>query len=68
MTLERAIQKLPDRYQKVVFLYYTNHMTMKDMVAVLGVNESRVSQIHKMALKKMAVTLKLEGIESTAAL
>jgi len=32
------------------------------------VNESRVSQIHKMALKKMAVTLESEGIRSAEAL
>ena len=46
---------LPERYQKVVFLYYTNEMTMKEIGDVLGVNESRISQIHKLALKKMAV-------------
>ena len=53
-TLARAIGTLPERYQKVVFLYYTNEMTMKEIGDVLGVNESRVSQIHKTALKKMA--------------
>jgi len=67
-TLARAIGKLPKRYQKVVFLYYTNEMTMKEIGSVMGVNESRVSQIHKMALKKMAVTLESEGIRSAEAL
>ena len=57
MTLERAIGTLPERYQKVVFLYYTNELTMKEIGDVLGVNESRVSQIHKTALKRMAVAL-----------
>jgi len=33
----------------------------------MGVNESRVSQIHKTALKKMAVVLESEGIHSVAA-
>jgi RNA polymerase sigma factor for flagellar operon FliA len=67
-TLERAMGKLPDRYQKVVFLYYTNQMTMKEIGDVLGVNESRISQIHKLALQKMATTLELEGIASASAL
>jgi RNA polymerase sigma factor for flagellar operon FliA len=67
-TLARAIEKLPQRYQKVVFLYYTNEMTMKQIGDVLGVNESRVSQIHKIALKKMATVLEGEGIRSATAL
>jgi RNA polymerase sigma factor FliA len=67
-TLDRAICQLPERYQKVVFLYYTNQLTMKQIGDVLGVNESRVSQIHKTALKKMQVTLQSEGIRSASAL
>ena len=67
-TLARAIGKLPERYQKVVFLYYTNEMTMKEIGEVMGVNESRISQIHKTALKRMAVALESEGIRSPAAL
>jgi len=67
-TLARAIGTLPERYQKVVFLYYTNDLTMKEIGDVLGVNESRVSQIHKTALQKMAGVLQSEGINSVAAL
>lgn len=66
-TLARAIGTLPARYQKVVFLYYTNEMTMKEIGDAMGVNESRVSQIHKTALKKMAMALEGEGIRSAAA-
>ncbi len=67
-TLARAIGTLPERYQKVVFLYYTNEMTMKEIGDAIGVNESRVSQIHKLALRKMAVVLEGEGIRSVSAL
>ncbi|MBZ5626622.1 MAG: FliA/WhiG family RNA polymerase sigma factor [Acidobacteriia bacterium] len=67
-TLARALGTLPERYQKVVFLYYTNDMTMKEIGELLGVNESRISQIHKTALKKMAVALESEGIHSAEAL
>ena len=66
-TLAKAIGTLPERYQKVVFLYYTNEMTMKQIGEVMGVNESRISQIHKVALKKMAVALESEGIRSAGA-
>jgi len=66
-TLARAMGCLPERYQKVVSLYYTNDMTMKEIGEALGVNESRISQIHKTALQKMAVALQSEGIHSTAA-
>ena len=61
------MRHLPERYQKVVFLYYTNEMTMREIGEILGVNESRVSQIHKIALKKMATVLQGEGIRSAAA-
>lgn len=66
-TLAHAIEQLPKRYQKVVFLYYTNEMTMKEIGEMMGVNESRVSQIHKIALKKMATMLQSQGIHSAEA-
>ena len=66
-TLARAMGCLPERYQKVVVLYYTNDMTMKEIGDVIGVNESRVSQIHKTALRKMAAALESEGIHSAEA-
>jgi RNA polymerase sigma factor for flagellar operon FliA len=59
--------KLPDRYKQVVILYYTNEMTMKEIGCVLGINESRVSQIHKAALEKMNVALCGAGIFSASA-
>jgi RNA polymerase sigma factor for flagellar operon FliA len=62
-----AMKTLPERYQKVVVLYYTNEMTMKEIGGVLGINESRVSQIHKSALEKMMVALQANGIQSSQA-
>jgi len=63
-----AVKTLPERYQKVVLLYYTKELTMKEIGGILGINESRVSQIHKTALEKMAVALHSAGIHSTHAL
>jgi RNA polymerase sigma factor for flagellar operon FliA len=65
--LGEAMKTLPERYQKVVVLYYTNEMTMKEIGGVLGINESRVSQIHKSALEKMMVVLQANGIQSSQA-
>jgi RNA polymerase sigma factor for flagellar operon FliA len=65
--LGTAMKTLPERYQKVVLLYYTNEMTMKEIGGVLGINESRVSQIHKSALEKMHTVLQLSGIQSSYA-
>jgi RNA polymerase sigma factor FliA len=48
-------------------LYYSGEMTMKDIGGVLGINESRVSQIHKVALGKMQVELPVKGIDSVNA-
>jgi len=65
--LMSAMKTLPERYQKVVVLYYTNDLTMKEIGGLLGINESRVSQIHKIALEKMAVVLQSAGIHSSGA-
>jgi RNA polymerase sigma factor for flagellar operon FliA len=65
--LRTAMQTLPERYQKVVVLYYTNELTMKEIGGILGINESRVSQIHKSALEKMATVLQSNGIHSSQA-
>ncbi len=65
--LQQAMETLPERYRKVVLLYYTSEMTMKEIGGLLGINESRVSQIHKSALEKMAVALQAAGISSSGA-
>jgi RNA polymerase sigma factor for flagellar operon FliA len=64
--LNEAMQVLPERYQQVVKLYYERDMTMKEIGGVLGVNESRVSQIHKSALERMQGALHVTGIRSPA--
>lgn len=64
--LDVAMEVLPERYRKVVTLYYTNEMTMKEIGGLMGINESRVSQIHKLALEKMAHALHDAGITSSS--
>jgi RNA polymerase sigma factor for flagellar operon FliA len=48
-------------------MYYEGDLSMKEIGCRLGVNESRVSQIHKSALQHMQAALGSFGIASAAA-
>ena len=48
-----AIQSLPTREQKVIGRYYYGEATMKQIGAEIGVNESRVSQLHARAIRRL---------------
>jgi len=48
-----AIASLPAREQKVIGLYYYGEATMKQIGAEIGVNESRVSQLHARAIRRL---------------
>lgn len=52
-----AIEALPPRERRVVSLYYYGEVTMKEIGAELGVNESRVSQLHARALRRLREAL-----------
>jgi RNA polymerase sigma factor for flagellar operon FliA len=52
-----AIQSLPWRERKVVGLYYYGEVTMKQIGAEIGVNESRVSQLHARAIRRLRESL-----------
>lgn len=51
--LANAIAQLPAREQQVLALYYQEELTMKETGEVLGVGESRVSQIHSLAVARL---------------
>ncbi len=51
--IRAAIAALPEREQKVVRLYYYGDVTMKEIGAEIGVNESRVSQIRARAIGRL---------------
>jgi len=54
-----AIENLPEREQLVMQLYYVEEMNLKEIGEVLGVSESRVSQILSAVVKKIRVQLQL---------
>ena len=45
-----ALRRLPEREMQVISLYYYEGLTLKEIGKILGVTESRVSQIHGKAL------------------
>ena len=51
--IHAAIASLPPREQKVIGLYYYGEATMKQIGAEIGVNESRVSQLHARAIRRL---------------
>lgn len=51
--MDSAIGRLPERERQVLALYYFEELTMKEIGALLGVGESRVSQIHSMAVLRL---------------
>ena len=57
-TLAKSIESLPGRENMVVALYYYKEMTMKEIGAVLGITESRVSQLHSKAVSRLRAKLR----------
>ncbi len=53
-----AIDMLPKKERLVVSLYYYDELTMKEIGKVLGVNESRVSQLHTKAMLRLRTKLR----------
>ncbi|WP_162197250.1 FliA/WhiG family RNA polymerase sigma factor [Demequina pelophila] len=61
MLLAEAVQQVRDREQEVLRLYYFENLTLAQIGQILGVTESRVSQIHSAAVKKLRETLASTG-------
>jgi RNA polymerase sigma factor for flagellar operon FliA len=53
LRVRAAIESLPPREQRVIGLYYYGEATMKQIGAEIGVNESRVSQLHARAIRRL---------------
>lgn len=64
--LADLISELPEREQQILSLYYFEELTMKEVGAVLGVGESRISQIHSSVLVRLRSRLQ-DRMRSTPA-
>jgi len=51
--MRRAMALLPPRERRIVSLYYFGEVTMKQIGQEIGVNESRVSQLHARAIQRL---------------
>lgn len=56
-SLSDAIASLPDRERLVMTLYYDEELNLREIGAVIGVSESRISQIHSQALIRLQARL-----------
>jgi RNA polymerase sigma factor for flagellar operon FliA len=57
--LAQAIDQLGEKERQVLALYYLEELTMKEVGAIMGIGESRVSQIHTSAL--IALRSRMQG-------
>jgi RNA polymerase sigma factor for flagellar operon FliA len=67
--LAAAIDALPEQEKVVLALYYFEELTMREIGAVLGVTESRISQIRTTAILHLRATLQnvTQGADAPAA-
>jgi RNA polymerase sigma factor for flagellar operon FliA len=56
-SLVEHIGQLPEKEKLVMALYYDEELNLKEIGDVLGVTESRVSQIHSSAIKRLRAKL-----------
>ena len=53
ISLMKAIETLPEREKLILALYYDEELNLKEIGEVIGVSESRVSQIHSQAMVRL---------------
>ena len=56
--LAGAIRELPERERQILALYYEEELTMAEIGEVIGVCESRVSQLRSLALSRLRTQLR----------
>ena len=56
------VRRLPEREKLVLSLYYDEGLTLAEIGTVLGVTESRVSQIHTKAVLHLRARLAAAGV------
>ncbi len=57
MALAEAIDGLPERERLILSLYYNDELNLKEIGEVLGVSESRVSQLHSQCAARLRARL-----------
>ncbi len=57
LAIAEAIDNLPPKLRQVLALYYQEECTLREVGAVLGVTESRASQLHSEAMHRLRATI-----------
>jgi RNA polymerase sigma factor for flagellar operon FliA len=60
--LADAISSLPEREKLVIALYYYENLTLREIGEVLGVTESRISQLHTKAVLRLKSRLQGDNL------
>jgi len=63
--IAQGIDTLPEKERLMISLYYYEELTMKEIGEVLGITESRVSQIHSKAVFRLRTKLKSLLVDET---
>ncbi len=53
----QGVERLPEREQVILGLYYGEEMTLREIGEIFGITESRVCQLHTQALRRLRATL-----------
>jgi RNA polymerase sigma factor FliA len=61
--LADAVGRLPEREKLVIALYYYENLSLREIGEVMGVTESRVSQLHTKAVLRLKSGLQPEAVE-----
>jgi RNA polymerase sigma factor for flagellar operon FliA len=64
--LVRELRSMPERHQVLVALYYFERLTMAEIGTVLGVTESRVSQLHQQIRRQLRDRISATGQDPSA--
>jgi len=65
--MRKAMALLPPRERRIVSLYYFGDATMKQIGREIGVNESRVSQLHARAIQRLRKILSAKTVDAAPA-
>jgi RNA polymerase sigma factor for flagellar operon FliA len=63
--MAEAIARLPEREKLVIGLYYYENLTLREIGEVLGVTESRVSQLHTKAVLRLRSRMQADAFDDS---
>ena len=56
--LKEMVEVLPEKEKRIIELYYYSELTYREIAEIMGISESRISQLHTKAITKLQTNLK----------